>query len=552
MLKKLIIAFVVVAVLAAGAITVSVLISSKPEIVVKNTLENTVDALMDRQEFSTVLSMLKKGSLEVEGEFENTELGGKLYFSNIGTPAKQELFAEDLYLKNGEHSLSLSGYIGPDSAYITDCSVLEGTVGLIRGNAEADYLASVFAADSGSAFALDPEAHDLVTVFLRLYDEEADKKLEKDAKKYIKKYEKKMGQIFAEHATFEEATKKIRVNGTRMECRVMTVTVSTGDLADMLSDLQEALQKDKSLRKAVLSYQPYLEDQVEDLSSTYDEDFLNGHFWVEWRKYLRDMEVSLTVELVTPKSSALLRQLTVKAEVSGETRELLFMDLGKNGMKKADYITLEMGGVTYAYEIAEDNTRLFEAYLHMDKVELAHLEINRKEDVYSLTLFDGTVISGEFIEKKDQVTVSLEKIKNGDSFKLFDVSLTLREKDDFPAVAKDEEISSIFTLGEEALEKLPSATRWRGAYEGMMQDGTRCTIRFYPNGEMDVFTRSHSLSVEFLEGRYWVIGDMIFISHDVPESGWQGLNGLHSFEKDPNRDNFVIIDGIRYDRAIAA
>ncbi len=540
---KLIAILVAILLIAGIGITVGVTVNNQPEAVMKNTLENTVEDLLERDELSALVKMLEGGSLTLEGEYEHMAVDGKFYFSNALTPGGSKLFVEDLCVQEGDHSLNLTAFSSADYAYITDCNLLDKTYGMVRGDMEDAFLDSPFAFDSGSEYALDEASHHLMVALLRMYDGEEDTALIKDAEKMADKYAKKIEKIFAEHATFESEKDKIRVGGTRMDCRIITVTVDEMALADMVSDLYDELSEDKKLRKLFIQYGDYFSDVMnEDAAEYYDDVLMNADTWETLIESIEDMNFEISVELVTPKSSAVLRQLTVRAETDYMDEEILFIDFGKDGIKKADYITLELGGADYVLEIAENNKSTYEAYISVDKRELVRLEIDRKNEAYSLTLMEEIVITGDFIRESDTVTISVDKIREGKNSQLMDLRVTIDTKDKMPKPLDEDDIVPMFEIDQEELAELMGSESLSGTYS-MMVLGTGQELVFDRFGGLTIKIYTLGQLTTELDGVYEVHGGRITINHEQAEGVLLDLTG--EFALTVGEDQ-ITIDGMVY------
>lgn len=456
MIKKLIVGLIAAAVLVAGGVTVGTVIANKPEMVVKSALTNAVEDLAERDELATLIDMVKQGSLAVEGDYEDIAFEGKLYFEDLLTSGKEQIYLEDLMVKVGADKVNLSAYYASDYAYITDCNLLDGTWGIIRGDAEQDFLNSIFAFGAEGDYAVSEEEHEAIVNALKLYDSETGLAFEKDAQKLVKKYSKKLEKIIVEHAVFEEETDKVPVGGDRMECRIITVSVDEEALAAMLRDAFDILKEADDIRELVMEYGEHylsLGDDDIDIEKYYDEELLNEEEFEGFIENILATEFELSLQVMTPKSSTTLRKLVIHMTAEDYDADVLTLDLGKNGIKKADYITVEIEDNTFAYEIAEDNSKLYEAYFHYNKEEIGHLEIDKKEDTYTLTL-DGITVSGDFIEDGDKTTISLDKIKTADETASYDIQITLDPKDAMPQPEKSDDISSVFEITQEELAEL--------------------------------------------------------------------------------------------------
>lgn len=551
MLKKLLICVAVVIALAVVAITLGVTLSNRPEVVIKKSIANTMEDFMDREEFSAIFKTLAGGSVTVDVEGDLGKVQGKLYFSDVLSPDKAQLYAEDVKLKNGEGYIYFSTYLSSDYAYIADASFLDGSYGVSRGDAEEAYLVSPLAPGADSLAFLDEDDHAFLRALLRMYDAETDLAMIKDAEKTLKRYEGKLTKIFLEHAEIEEENRKVRVCGTRMESRVITVSVDEQALADMVTDLYDTLAEDKKLRDLVVKYNQTISDLMGngfDALSYYDETFLNADTWTELYNRITDQKFEISVVLVTALSSAVLRQLSVNV-TTDEEREVLFLDIGKNGVKNADYVTLDVYDTRYIYEVAENDNRLFEAYVYMEKDVLLALEIDKKGERYSLTVSEDTEYVGKYLEEGDTITVSLDKIRQGEHTELCDLKVILDTKDKMPTPQKREDMANLFTLSKEDWRTIAD---WFG-YQGLAGTYSNVVDWFGVSLEFDIFggltMTTYGNSGEIIQtviATYEINGDVISIY--TPSDEGDGTKTQRNDYPLVIDKDYIEINGVVYQR----
>ncbi len=550
MLKKLIICAAVVVLLAIAGITIGVSVSNKPEFVIKKSLENAVEDLVDRDEFSAIFSVLKKGSIAFEMDGEDRDIEGKLYFSDALTDDKAEIYAEDVMIKSAKDSYYFSVYLSAEQMYITDSSFFDKPYGISRGGMEEAYLASPLAPEGGMGI-LDPEQHAFIRALLRLYDQETDQAIRKDVKKTLERYEGKLEKIFLDNAVIEEERQKVRVCGTRMESRVITVTVDDNSLANMVAELYDTLTADKKLRDLVVKYNEdisALMGQEFDAVAFYDEEFLNRDAWSDICDGLEEADFEVSVVLVTAPSSAVLRQLTVTMMTEDGKEELLYLDIGKNGVKTADYVTLDVADTRYIYEVAENNKKIFEAYLYMEKDAIVSLEIDKKDEKYSLLLMGQTELLGKYVEDGDTITVTLDKIRRADRTELCDLQVTLDLKDPMPKVMDPEEVNNLFDIPREDWQKAFARLGYqglKGTYSSVI-DWHGFSLAFDGYGNLTMTAYYDSGNVFQTDAVYEINGDTISIRAQYYDIGYPWfLHGDYHLVID---EDWIEIDGVKYQR----
>ena len=459
-MKKAILAWSLAGTLAVGGGVGTAVVLNTPEMVASNALTGFFEDIPQRQEIAPFVEMMDGGSFSASvnslksGEtdlLEGISGSGKFYFE------KDAAFVDDLTLKIGENQLTADIYSDTEKFYISEESVLGGAYGLIQGEAADALEDSIFNPTANTEYALPQEIYDVLHYSLELYDDPKEtKELQKDAEAILKKYGKELWKAICEYAEFESENDKVRVGGERVSSRVITITMTPDSLADILEHMYEYAEDDDDLRDLIEKVAEMIPEgdltediSVDNLLEAYDSLF-EGETADQVEAsldMLREGSGELKIKITTPTASSTLRKLAIVLD--GET--LISVDVGKDGVKKSNCITVKAGLTELSYEIEEDSKKTFEATLSMAGETVLTLKIDKKDETYTLKGRDLFVVSGDFVTEKDTVTVSVEKItvngltsdEEGKLEYIADISITIDESDKMPKPLKNDEIKSL-------------------------------------------------------------------------------------------------------------
>ena len=470
-MKKWIIALVITLTVGAGAATGATIYNNQPEVVVRNAMIGAIDDLLERDEISPVVNMLEKGSLEVKADVDMKALGavagidgikagGKLYFSD------DAFMIDNLNVKAGELDLSADAYIGEELMYVSNEEILGGSWGIIRGemsNALDDSMLVDW-------LKLDDKTKEVLEKLLESYDEGKDKELKKDLEKYIKKYVKTIVLAIEKNADYDADSGKVRINGNKVEARIIEVTIDADAVVGILETVYDKLKDDDKLRKTVVEYLEDYEDTLRESGVIADDEDVADFYKNIIRSFgdaindmddrADEMEGEVIFKVVTPKMSSKLMQLTVIEKDDDEKLTLFTLDIGKKGIKKSEQLSLNIAGdVTYIYKIKENSSKKYSAEFKAEYGEdhtatLFKVSVDKKDDTFKLVV-DNMTFSGDFITKGKTTTVKLTKISTGDiTVKDIDVTLIIKEKDKMPNPLDKKNVNNILEITEDDVKKM--------------------------------------------------------------------------------------------------
>ena len=487
-MKKLLIAIIVASVLIVGTIVGVSVYASSPKVIVRNSIGNAFDDLLDRDEVEPIVKMLQKGSLEINASSEiedmKGELGGKIYFNN------EAVYFENFFVESDNIEISADAYFGPDSMYVTNEEILDGTYGIVRGNLAESFKNSIFALGSGSRYEiLDAEMYNTMVDMFTDIDNEVDRDLQKDYEKLVKKYAKFLVKTLEKHAEYDKEKDDVKLGGEFRRARVITVSIDEKALANIIKDIYEKIEDDDDLKEFVVKYGDYLlayynrfgesteeidiEEKYEDLLDEFEKFIEEELDKDSIEDTLGDFKVEFDVVTATGSSKLLQISCTLKSE--GAKQELFTLDFGKKGIAKTDLISLDLvdGGVIIEYEVTENTSKEYIGKMTVSskegamyssdssEFEVFRLSIDKKEDEFKLSIpledgeHDDIVVRGSLVVKSKKTTITVNKITAGEeTFDDFEIKVVIDEKDSMPKPVKKDKITNVFSMSEKDIENI--------------------------------------------------------------------------------------------------
>ena len=397
------------------------------------------------------------------------QLSGKAYF------AKDAFMLENVSVTGiGKSNLSLEfdAYFDKSTAYVTEEKILGGTYGIEIGELADDLSNSVVAPSKNTDYSLDQKTFDRIKKVLEYVDDMDTESMTKDVEKMVTRYVKQGWKILEENAEYDSKTKKVSVGGSKIEARIITVTIDKYALIDMIEDVLDYVEDDDELYD-------YLAENYDQIAGLVDYgDIMPQNFdklWEETIKavretvsYIQQMQINdITVELVTPKFSSKL--LKVSLLYGGNT--LGSLDVGEDGVKESEKITFTARGHEYVYEIKENSKDTFEATFTAPiyvwdsktwessyvKTEVLKLVVDYDDNEYKCSfnnVYSSGFVSGEIVKElfgfgPTTVTVDTVDIK-GFVLKL-DAELVFKNNDKMPKPETD--ITSVLLITESDINK---------------------------------------------------------------------------------------------------
>ena len=364
---------------------------NQAEIAAVDAIGKAVEDFTEREEFDFALDTLKKGSVELnvkkiedantgEDVLDGATVSGKLYVND------EAVFLENFLFKQDTTKVEGSFYLSEKLIYVSEKNFLGGAYGVELESALEDYEKSIFAYGSGSEYELPEEAHNAI---VRMLENPIDKSIEKDAKKLFKTVAKDIWEIICENVEIESGSETVRLNGTRKNVRVVTVTVDGEEMAAIYAEIYEYLcdseeiieflekhgetfagafgiEEDDSLADLYEEYLDEIEDNVEDFCELIEDTF----------------DDELTIEIAMPKLSHKMLKLVV--EYDGDN--ILTLDFGEDGVKKTDEINIEVGEEgEISYRIDQNDKAAYKSTLEIGDEYKINITIDKSKEKFSIT-----------------------------------------------------------------------------------------------------------------------------------------------------------------------
>ena len=476
----IIIIIVVVACVLLGALAGGVgiaAIANQPEIVAANALKGALTDIFERQELKAINKTLTQGSVTVsvdgvkcgeEDLMDGMKVSGKVYFSE----AKKAVMIEDLVIKDDEHKIQGTVYVSEDMVFISEEEIIKGAYGAKFNDLADDLADSIFAYGSGSEYAIpDKETYETIINVLEGINNE---KMQKDAEKVLEELEKEAIKAMKKNFEFTSENEEVRIDGNREKVRVVSIIIDGEDLSAAIEDYYDFLANDDSMIDFLETY----EDELALITDTlYDgmleegkspaemyEDALD-EFGDNLDDICDDIEESmddeeLIIKVITPRNSHNL----VKLEVEAAGEEIFALEIGMDGVKKTDKITVTVAKEKYVYEVEENSRKEYVGTFKADGTTV-EFKVNRENSNYTLQVQeDGETMftaKGDFISKGNttKITVDRVTIKEYDYWSeryeevKYDckISVEMDQNDKIPAVPKN--YNTIADITEKDIEK---------------------------------------------------------------------------------------------------
>ena len=467
-MKSWLVGVVAAAVVGGGAAAGTGVYLNQPEIAARNAIVGAIEDFGERDEIKPLVNMTKEGSLEIEAAIDSEELGAELGFDSASIGGKfyygeNQFLIDDLHVKVGDIvNVSANLYSSDDRIYIENDEFLGGAWGFEKGKTSESFADSIFAPDSGSAYALPEEAYEIIDGMLKYYDECNVEDTRKDLGKFIEDYLKVAVKSISKNAEYESDNDKVDVGDDSVNARVITVSINEDTIVAVLEDIYAEMEKDKDLKKFVTEQAEALLEHIDlDMDIEADEiydnllDALDEAVDVA-KDEIEDVDIEL--EIVTPKMSSKLMKLVV----SSDGDEIFTLDLGKDGIKDSERIELIIGEeISVVYEIEEHSKKIYKSALEVEydgtEVFAMDFEFDAKEEYFEISIDDlGVSLSGSYTVDGDVYTFICNEISAaGETIEdVFSIKIAIEEKADMPDILEPDEVNDIFDIEESDINKI--------------------------------------------------------------------------------------------------
>ena len=441
--------FVILLVLLLGCAAVYSAITFVPEIAVIHSMHNVWDDFSERSEIKPIQNVLTKGSLETsfskleqDGNplVENVSVSGKMYFS------KKAFLLQDLDICVDDTKIHGSVYASNDLLYVSEDHFLGGAYGIVPETFTTDLRDSIFAADSGSKYAIPDE--EFYNMLMESSDPIAFENMKKDAKKILKKYEIQLWRIVCDHAEITSVSKYVNFDEWDRSVRVLTIEMEPRELAAIIEEFYEYIEDDSAVVEFLEKYESLLLPSIEYVYGDIEKNSLADAY----EKLLDDAEDSvdevcdnlkatkdglLEIEIATPKFSTKMLKMTVKLY----SQEMFSINFSEKGVKRADKIAINAFDSKIVYRVENKYDTKTVTTLTVDEKDVLAITVNRARETFQLNTEDFSV-SGKMQTEDEKTVLAVEKISfydtNATNEKTVteeyttDLQIVIRQKDKMP------------------------------------------------------------------------------------------------------------------------
>ena len=392
------------------------------------------------------------GSVELKIDVEDVYLDAKL-----SVDLANSLAAMVWQMEADGTALDFSVF-GSQTCIAFGSSLLDQVYGIDRTTAEENLPKSIFAPDSGSAYALDEETYASLMEALDLEhipEEEAETGEDTEA---VTALAEKYGSIIVEAISGklknEAGFETITIGTEEIRAMVTSVTLDTDTICGIVEAILSEAAQDEELKALAAAYF--------DQSGVYEVTGMTGgemaaemwenmdEFTQEAVAYIQEAAVSLSGKMYMKGASAVAVALEVNVQddplsilltlgeeplMSGEVS--LVVTAGDVEMIRMAYEVVENTEETYAarFSFSEGDTDVLQFALAWDKIASAYV-ISTAVDGVPMSL------SGTVTQEEDAIIITLDAVNGVD---MGEISLTLREEETVEIPA----FTEILTLTEE-------------------------------------------------------------------------------------------------------
>lgn len=402
------------------------------------------------------------GSVALKVSVEGMNLDAKLAvdFAN-------SLAAIALQMEADGTALDLSIF-GSQTACALQSSLLDQVYGVDRTKIEENLPKSVFAPDSGSAYALDEESYAALMEALIESKAAPAEALENtgDATALVEKYGSILVEAVSGKLKNEAGFETITIGTEEIRAMVTSVTLDTDAICGIAESILSEAAQDEELKALAAAY--FDQRGVYEVTGMTGEE-MAAEMWENMDAFtqetvasIREAAVCLSGKMymkgaapvavalvVTVQDDPLSIQLTLGEEPLKSGEVSLVVTAGDVEMIRMAYEVVENTEETYAarFSFSEGETDVLQFALAWDKIASAYV---------ISTAVDGVPMSlaGTVTQEEDAIIVTLDTINGVD---MGEISLTLREGDtvEIPAFTEiltlTEEQAAVFMEGIEAI-----------------------------------------------------------------------------------------------------
>lgn len=507
-LSKSIIVLLVVAIIGTAVAAGVGIYMNRPATVMQTSVQGLLTEVFEREEFEVITNLMNSGSAEIILGLSDGDNDVSLEYKEYFGLDRRETYIEKLKFSVNDFAVDGSFYAGEDYMYVSLPEIYSDAVGIVRGNSEKKFNSSIFAFESETDYELDEETADAIKILCRIYDDAQDKNAVEDIKEVLENYVKLTLDSISEHAEIDKENDSVKINGEEVNARVITVKIDAECICNVIEDLYDELKKDKDIPKLIKKYGKIAEKYVKDtilegeLQSHFgedeDDDFVEilleeyqdmidelGDFVDEAKEELDYADnFRIVVELATKKTSSELMAANATLKTADEKMEIFDLQIGKDGIKNTDHITLEVAEeFTAEFKVEQDDRKGYECAIEIaekgfeDESLRLYAKIDKEDDKFEFgAAFDGEryAVKGNYTAKGKTHTFEFKDVVytdyNGEKYSVvdellgstgdfqidFELKLIICENDK-PKPIRKGKVKSVFDITEDDVADIETA-----------------------------------------------------------------------------------------------
>ena len=402
------------------------------------------------------------GSVALKVSVEGMNLDAKLAvdFAN-------SLAAIALQMEADGTALDLSIF-GSQTACALQSSLLDQVYGVDRTKIEENLPKSVFAPDSGSAYALDEESYAALMEALIASKAAPAEALENtgDATALVEKYGSILVEAVSGKLKNEAGFETITIGTEEIRAMVTSVTLDTDAICGIAESILSEAAQDEELKALAAAY--FDQRGVYEVTGMTGEE-MAAEMWENMDAFTQETVASIREAAVCLSGKMYMKgaaPVAVALEVNVQDDPLsILLTLGEEPLKSGEVSLVVTAGdvemIRMAYEVVENTEETYAARFSFSEGETDVLQFalawDKIASAYVIsTAVDGVPMSlaGTVTQEEDAIIVTLDTINGVD---MGEISLTLREGDtvEIPAFTEiltlTEEQAAVFMEGIEAI-----------------------------------------------------------------------------------------------------
>lgn len=404
---------------------------------------------------AAVEESFSNGSAEFKMSADGLDINAKLYVDAANPSA-----ALTGTLNLGSQVVDAALFVTENALMLKSDALLDQVYGIDLGKLAENLPNSVFAPDSGSAYALDQETLDSLTQTTPASAFTGALTVDPQFGEALEKYVEVIVKDITDNMEMAMNSQMVNVNGEEIDTSAVTVTIPTAAMTAVVTDVLTMAADDAELKDAIANVydQAVAAGMVEGATDATGAETVAA-LWEslpqakdEAVKSLTDSMAEVSVSMNTSKETENLIAASVIISMNQEPVVLSYFT-----NEDGSFTTVEMSAsgesLMACYYIVEENTDdAYAAVFMVTEGETEDMHIattwNKVTGAYTFEMAtpeQSTTVTGTIKTTDDSITITIETI---DGQSVGDMSVTLKANDSITAPAS---FTEIMTMSEEEL-----------------------------------------------------------------------------------------------------